>query len=74
MADAVALCAARSRRSLVHCLIVSTIDRPDEIDDTVVTRLQLDTALPKLGHAQDPEAVEVGKWHEVLERLLQIWI
>jgi hypothetical protein len=73
-ADAAALCRARSRRSLVHCLNVSTVDRPAEIDDTVVTRLQIDGALPKLGYEDGEDVIEVGRWHEVLERLLQIWV
>jgi len=73
-ADAVALCLTRARRSLVHCLIASTVDRPQEIDDAVVTRLQLDSALPKVAHGDEPAALEVGKWNEVLERLLRIWV
>lgn len=73
-ADAVSLCVARARRSLVHCLNASTLDRVQEIEDTVVTRLQLDGARPKVAHADEPAAVEIGKWGDVLERLLQIWV
>ncbi len=77
--DLAKMCAARARRSLVHCLTASTADRPLEAQDTVVTRLQLDGACPALGcgdeEAVHPEGEEpFDVWAAALLELLQRWV
>lgn len=41
-------CREHARRSLCHCTLLSVRDRPVEIDGTIVTRLQLGSAVPRL--------------------------
>jgi hypothetical protein len=72
-------CANRARRSLCHCLTVSTADRPFEGQDTVVTRLVLDGPCPALGAADEepvhPEGEEpFDVWAGVVLELLQRWV
>ena len=72
--DVVELCQDRARKSMCHCLTLSMRDRPLEIENTSVTRLQMADAVPTLAHSGDDEAVPMDEWHEALERLLQIWV
>jgi hypothetical protein len=72
-------CAERARRSLCHCLTVSTRDRPFEAPDTVVTRLALDGPCPALGAGDDEAVYPEGEepfdvWAGVLRELLQRWV
>jgi hypothetical protein len=72
-------CADRARRSLCHCLTLSTGDQLLEAQDTVVTRLSLDGPCPALA-AGDEEAIypegeePFDVWAGVLLELLQRWI
>jgi hypothetical protein len=72
-------CAGRARRSLCHCLTLSTQDRPFEAQDTVVTRLSLDGPCPALGAGDESPVYPEGEepfdvWAGVLLELLQRWI
>ncbi len=72
-------CAERARRSLCHCLTLSTSDRPFEALDTVVTRLTLDGPCPALGVGDEEPVYPEGEepfdvWAGVLRELLQRWI
>ena len=74
-----AQCAARARRSLCHCLTLSTRDRPFEARDTVVTRLALDGPCPALGAGDEEPVYAEGEepfdvWAGALLELLQRWI
>lgn len=73
------LCAARSRRSLCHCLTISAAEQHVQALDTVVTQLRVDGPRPGLGNsgeaAVEPDgddALEV--WGTALHQLLQRWI
>lgn len=73
------VCADRSRRSQVHCLMVSTVDRPLQTHDAVVTRLVIDGPCPGLANGEDEpiyEAVEepLDAWVAVGWEILQRWI
>jgi hypothetical protein len=72
-------CAERARRSLCHCLTLSTRDRPFEVPDTVVTRLSLDGPCPALGAGDEEPIYPEGEepfdvWTGVLLELLRRWI
>lgn len=72
-------CAERARRSLCHCLTLSTQDRPLEAQDTVVTRLSLEGPCPALGAGDEEPVYPEGEepfdvWAGVLLELLQRWI
>jgi hypothetical protein len=72
-------CAGRARRSLCHCLTMSTRDRPLEVPDTVVTRLSLDGPCPALAAGDEEPVYPEGEepfdvWAGVLLELLQRWI
>jgi hypothetical protein len=72
-------CAARARRSLCHCLTLSTRDRPFEAQDVVVTRLTLDGPCPALAAGDDEPAYPEGEepfdvWAAALLELLRRWI
>jgi hypothetical protein len=72
-------CALRARRSLCHCLTVSTEDRRLEAPDTVVTRFFLDGPRPALGGANEDlvyneEEEPFDAWAAALLDLLQRWI
>jgi hypothetical protein len=74
-----ARCAERARRSLCHCLIISTADRPFEADDTRVARLVISDAEPWLMLDDDTassaadEGDPLSGWTGALEGLLQYW-
>jgi hypothetical protein len=77
--DVAAQCTLRARRSLCHALLVSTRPRQLEAEDTVVTRLVVDDAVPALAGADEPlvppdEDTPLEAWQEVLQELLQRWI
>ncbi|HKI38489.1 MAG TPA: hypothetical protein VKA46_41960 [Gemmataceae bacterium] len=72
-------CAERARRSLCHCLTLSTRDQPFEAQDTVVTRLSLEGPCPALGAGDEEPIYPEGEepfdvWAGVLLELLQRWI
>jgi hypothetical protein len=72
-------CAERARRTLCHCLTLSTRDRPFEARDTVVTRLSLDGPCPALGAGDEEPVYPEGEepfdvWAGALLELLQRWI
>jgi hypothetical protein len=74
-----ALCAERARRSLCHCLVVSTGPMAFEADDTVVTRLRIDGPRLALGEEGEEPAVPEGDdalecWGRALELLLRQWV
>src|SRR5262249_7798011 len=72
-------CTRRARRSVCHCLLVSTEPIEFHAEDTVVSRLRIDGPAPTLDVVGDlPPAGEVDgpldQWSSTLERLLQAWI
>ena len=72
-------CTERARRSLCHCLTLSTHDRPLAAPDTVVTRLRLDAPCPALGAGDEEPIYPEGEepfdiWAAALLELLQRWI
>jgi hypothetical protein len=72
-----ARCALRARRSLCHCLTISTTDQRVQTDATFTERLRLDGPRPALGVGDEalqyPEADDaMASWSATLERLLQI--
>ena len=67
-------CQLRARRSLCHCLTISTIDRQLEAEETAVTRLVIRNSRPELAHELDEEPTAMEEWSDALERLLQIWV
>jgi hypothetical protein len=74
-----ALCALKARRSLCHCLAVSTTGEKLRADGTAVERLRVDGPLPALaegeGPLRQPEADEpVGAWAAALQTLLEGWV
>lgn len=83
LADSTALekhCAKRSRRSLCHCLAMSEFEQFVHAEDTVVTKLQINSPIPLLGDdrlsptASDNEEEPVTCWSLALQEILQRWI
>ncbi len=78
-AQAAERCREWARRSLVHCLSMSTTPRVFQAEDTLVTRLQIDGPRPALDEPFT-EPVEVAaedafeSWGLALEQLLQRWV
>jgi hypothetical protein len=69
----------RARRSLCHCLAISTDGRTLRTEDTVLTRLQINGPQPTLrseeeepSPPQDDDPLE--SWCAVLQQLLEQWI
>jgi hypothetical protein len=72
-------CAHVARRSLCHCLLVSTEKQSFEAEDTVTSQLWIDGSTPRLETIGElPAEVEseglLESWGAVLERLLQVWV
>jgi hypothetical protein len=72
-------CSLRARRSLCHCLLVSTGAAEIHPQETVVTRLVLAGPVPAVGAANEKPAAPEGDdplegWQSTLEQLLQRWI
>jgi hypothetical protein len=73
-------CALRARRSLVQCLLVSTEEQELSAQETVVTRLRLDSPVPAMGTADEPLPASddvddaEGAWYAALRQLLQRWV
>jgi hypothetical protein len=72
-------CELRARRSLCHCLTLSSVDRRWPREEAVLNRLALDGPCPALGIADEaptrPEADgPVEGWAAALETLLELWI
>jgi hypothetical protein len=72
-------CTQRARRSLCHCLAVSTADHRPRPDGTVVTRLRLDGPSPAVALASEASQAPPGddalqRWSAALEMLLQEWV
>jgi hypothetical protein len=79
LAGVEAACTLRARRSLCHCLAVSTGDVTLQPVDTVVTRLRLSAPCPALADGDNqpvcPEAdTPLESWQAALEQVLQRWI
>jgi hypothetical protein len=73
------LCTQRARRSLCHCLALSTQPRELEAQDVVFTQFQLDGPSPALGSAWevpvDPEGDDpLDRWCAALKQVLARWI
>jgi vWA domain found in the FtsH ternary systems/N-terminal helical region fused to the FtsH ternary system vWA domain len=71
--------AQKARRSLCHCLAVSTGAVDLHTDEAVIMRLQLDGPRPLLDARRSPAATDeledpFDSWTEVLERLLQVCV
>jgi hypothetical protein len=72
-------CSLKARRSLVHCLALSTKEVELAAQDTLVTRLRLDGPVPALGDGDaaalvpDADTPSDG-WHAVVEQVLRRWI
>lgn len=74
-----ALCTARARRSLCHCLTLSAAEQHLQAQDTVVTQLVVDGPRPALGQGDEVPAELEGEdaqeaWGVALHQLLQRWI
>jgi hypothetical protein len=74
-----ALCARRARRSLCHCLMISTVEQDMQAEDTVVTQLQIDGPCPALANSGEAPLLPDGDdaletWAAALHQLLQRWI
>src|SRR5262249_10213047 len=72
-------CARVARRSLCHCLLVSTEKHSFQAEDTVASQLHIDGATPRVEVSGElPEEIETDglleSWGSVLERLLQLWV
>jgi hypothetical protein len=73
-------CARTARRSVCHCLLLSTEKHPGyRADDTVVSQLEIAGPCPVLDITSDtPGAMEpetpLDSWSAALERLLQLWV
>jgi hypothetical protein len=72
-------CAVRARRSLCHCLALSTRDQPFGAEHTHVSRLRLGGASPALtledaAWNQPERADALEAWEAVLHALLQYWV
>ncbi|MBI1913347.1 MAG: hypothetical protein HYS12_01100 [Planctomycetes bacterium] len=73
------LCATRARRSLCHCLTISTAEQGLQAEDTVVTQLQIDGPCPALANSGEAALIPDGDdaletWAAALHQLLQRWI
>jgi hypothetical protein len=74
-----ARCTEWARRSLVHCLVLGVEPGAPQATDTVVTRMQVASARPALGKADEeltaPEGEEpVESWGAALQHVLQQWV
>jgi hypothetical protein len=70
-------CTLRARRSLCHCLAVAASDeklKKLEAADTVVTRLRVDGAYPRVGDGEAAPDDAVEGWQAALKSLLQLWV
>jgi hypothetical protein len=72
-------CGRLARRSLCHCLIVSTEKPTFRADDTIVSQLEISGPTPTLETSgEPPEPLEASEpleaWSAALERLLQTWV
>jgi hypothetical protein len=72
-------CARRTRRSLCHCLVVSTTGQGFEAEDIVVTRLRVDSAVPAVAQGEHPLArpesdEPLESWNALLRHLLEGWL
>jgi hypothetical protein len=72
-------CALKARKSLCHCLTLSTTGEGLRADGTAVARLRVDGPLPAVAEGDGPftcpdadDAVEA--WASVLELLLEAWV
>ena len=73
------LCAKRARRSLCHCLTISTTEQGLQAEDTVVTQMQIDGPCPALANSGEALLIPDGDealetWAAALHQLLQRWI
>jgi hypothetical protein len=73
------LCSERARRSLCHCLAMSTGLNEIEPQDTVVTHMLLDGPAPSLAAGWETPVVPEGEdamesWSAALEQILRRWI
>ncbi|MCI0464755.1 MAG: hypothetical protein L0Z62_48140 [Gemmataceae bacterium] len=78
-ADVARHCALKARRSLCHCLTISTTGEPFRADSTVVVRLRVDGPLPALAEGEGPLASDkwddaLDSWGKALGYLLQGWV
>ena len=73
-----ARCTSEARRSLCHCLIVSTSEKPFNSTSAAVTRLRLDSAVPAWSWDdepfQTPAESGVAGWQTLLRQLLETWL
>jgi hypothetical protein len=72
-------CTNKARRSLCHCLAMSTEEIEFEVQDTVMTKLELNSSRPSIQTGFqvvfEPEAEDAMEhWIAIIERLLQIWV
>lgn len=72
-------CARVARRSLSHCLLISTERQTFHAADTVVSQLEISGPIPILETSgEKPEPAEIAEpldaWSAALERLLQTWV
>lgn len=72
-------CTQRARRSVCHCLAVSTDGRTIQPDDTAVTRLQINGPRPDLGDDADESTSPrtddpLESWSAALQQTLERWI
>ncbi len=72
-------CAFKARKSLCHCLTLSTTGERFRADGTVVTRLRVDGLVPAAAEGDgpliSPDADEpVEAWARILESLLEGWV
>jgi hypothetical protein len=72
-------CALRARRSLCHCVPISTAGGKFRADATVATRLRVDGPCPALGEGDGPLAIPeaddpVDSWGEAVKLLLEGWV
>jgi hypothetical protein len=72
-------CALKARRSLCHCLVISTKGERVKADGTVTVRLRVDGPQPALAEGDGPLATPEGddaldSWGKALEYLLQGWV
>lgn len=71
-------CSLRARKSLCHCLTISTIDRPLRTEVTVVTPFLVQGSCPVLGNGDPGAKIEgddsLGSWSMALGKLFEEWI
>jgi hypothetical protein len=72
-------CSLKARRSLCHCLVVSTGELEFQSQVTVVSWLLFAGPVPAIGGAHEkavaPEGDEpLESWQAALEQLLQRWV